>query len=140
MTFSLFSLRGTMSLRSSTLFLFTALLLLAACDGGGPGTGSEDGGEYRAVLQSPNGAEGAAAIELTGPGIQSVTASGGRLFTQASGGTTRVVVVHQAAAEIAFRVIMADGQAPPAARVVEVVDGNDLPRTSLAGYSVTFGR
>ena len=131
-----------MSLRSSTLLLFTALLSLAACGdgGGGPGTGTEDGGEYRAVLQSPNGAEGAAAIELTGPGIQSVTASGGRLFSQASNGTTRVVVVHQTAAEIAFRVTMAPGQAPPAARVVEVVDGNDLPRTSLTGYSVTFGR
>jgi hypothetical protein len=130
-----------MRVRSSTLLVLTAFLSLAACgDGGGPGTGTEDGGVYNAVLQSPNGAEGAAAIELTGPGIQSVTASGGRIFSQASGGTTRVVVVHQTATEIAFRVIMAEGQAPPAARVVEVVDGNDLPRTSLAGYSVTFSR
>jgi hypothetical protein len=92
------------------------------------------------VLQSPNGVEGAAAIELTGTGIQSVTASVGRVFTQASGGTTRVVVVSEPAAQLAFRVTMAPGQGPPAARVVEVVDGSDQPRASVAGYSVTFSR
>jgi hypothetical protein len=133
-----------MRVRSSTLFLLPALLSLAACGdgggGGGLGTGTQDGGEYQAVLQSPNGAEGAAAFELTGPGIQSVAASGGRMFTQGAGGTTQVVVVNEPAAPIAFRVTMAEGQGPPAARVVEVVDGNDLPRTSLAGYTVTFNR
>jgi hypothetical protein len=129
-----------MRVRSSTLLLFAALLPLSACDKGGGGTGTQDGGEYRVVLQSPNGAEGAAAIELTGPGIQSVAASGGRLFAQAWGPTMRVVVVNEPAASIAFRITMAEGQGPPSARVVEVVDGNDLPRASLAGYSVTFGR
>jgi hypothetical protein len=129
-----------MRVRSSTLLLFAALLPLSACDKGGGGTGTQDGGEYQAVLQSPNGVEGAAAFELTGPGIQSVAASGGRLFAQAWGPNMRVVVVNEPAASIAFRVTMAEGQAPPAVRVVEVVDGNDLPRTSLAGYSVTFGR
>jgi hypothetical protein len=132
-----------MKLRSSTLLLLTALLSLAACgDGGGdgPGTGTDDGGEYRAVLQSPNGVEGAAAFELTGPGIQGVTASVGRLFSQSIGTTTRIVVVQEPAGPISFKVTMAAGQGPPSARVVEVVDGNDLPRTSLSGYNVVFGR
>lgn len=127
-----------MSPRSSTLLLLPALLALGACDRGG--TGSEDGGEYRAVLQSPNGAEGAAAIELTGPGIQSVTATTGQIYSQGAGTTTRVVLVQVPAAPIEFRVTMAPGQRPPAARVVEVADGNDLPRASLDGYRVTFRR
>jgi ABC-type glycerol-3-phosphate transport system substrate-binding protein len=132
-----------MNLRFSTLLLLAGLLSTAACGGdggGGPGTGTEDGGEYRAVLQSPNGVEGAVAIELTGPGIQSVTASAGQLFQQSAGGTTRIVLVSNPAGPLSFRITMAAGQAPPAARVVEVVDPNDLPRASLAGYSVTFGR
>lgn len=127
-----------MKRRSSTLLLLAAALSLGACDRGG--TGSDDGGEYRAVLESPNGAEGAAAIELTGPGIQSVTASAGRLFTQTAGTTTHVVLIHEPAAAIEFRVTMEPGQKPPAARVVEVADGNDRPRASLDGYRVTFGR
>ncbi len=125
-----------MRLRTSLLIL-PALLALPACE---PGTGSDPGGEYRAVLESPNGAEGAAAIELTGPGIQSVTASTGRIFTQSAGTTTHVVLVQEPAAAIEFRVTMAPGQAPPSARVVEVADGSDQPRASLAGYRVTFGR
>jgi ABC-type glycerol-3-phosphate transport system substrate-binding protein len=133
-----------MKLGSSTLVLLAGTLLLAACGGdgggGGPGTGTQDGGEYRAVLQSPNGVEGAAAFELTGPGIQTVTQSVGRLFTQSNGTTTRIVVVQEPAGPISFKVTMAAGQGPPSARVVEVVDGNDLPRTSLSGYNVVFGR
>jgi hypothetical protein len=127
-----------MRLRSSPLLLLAATLALGACDRGG--TGTQDGGEYRAVLDSPNGIEGAAAIELTGPGIQSVTATTGRIFTQTAGTTTRVVLVQEPAATMEFRVTMAPGAAPPAARVVEVADGSDQPRASLAGYHVTFGR
>jgi hypothetical protein len=128
-----------MSLRSTALLLFAAIVSLGACERGG-GTTTEDGGEYRAVLESPNGAEGAAAIELSGPGIQSVVASTGRIFTQSAGTTTHVVLVQEPAGAMEFRVTMAPGQAPPAARVVEVADGNDQPRASLAGYRVTFGR
>ncbi|MBW3572292.1 MAG: hypothetical protein KY467_14415 [Gemmatimonadetes bacterium] len=127
-----------MSLKSSTLLVLAAVLSLGACERGG--TGSDVGGEYRAVLQSPNGPEGAAAIELTGPGIQSVTAATGRLFTRTAGTTTHVVLVHDPAAAIEFRVTMAPGEGPPAARVVEVADGRDQPRASLDGYRVTFGR
>lgn len=129
-----------MSLRSTPLLLLATLLSLGACERGGGGTPPEDGGEYRAVLESPHGAEGAAAIELTGPGVLSITSASGRIFTQSAGTTTHVVLVQEPAASIEFRVTMAAGQAPPAARVVEVADGNDQPRASLAGYRVTFGR
>jgi hypothetical protein len=127
-----------MSLRSTSLLLLAATLSLGACERGG--TPPEDGGEYRAVLESPHGAEGAAAIELTGPGIESITTFTGRIFTQSAGTTTHVVLVREPAGPIEFRVTMAAGQAPPSARVVEVADGSDQPRASLAGYRVTFGR
>jgi hypothetical protein len=129
-----------MSLRSTSLLLFATLLSLGACERGGGGTPPEDGGEYRAVLESPFGAEGAAAIELTGAGILSITTTTGRIFTQSAGTTAHVVLVQEPAGSIEFRVTTAEGQAPPAARVVEVADGNDQPRASLAGYRVTFSR
>ena len=126
-----------MRLRTLLLALLSATAA-AACDRGG--TDNPPGGEYRAVLQSPNGGEGAAAIELTGPGIESIAADAGTLHTQPSGSTTRVVLIREPAGPIQFRVTMAPGQGPPAARVVEVVDGSDQPRASLDGYHVTFGR
>jgi hypothetical protein len=125
-----------MKLRSIFLALFAALAL-GACDAGDP---DPPGGEYRAELRSPNGAEGAAAIELTGPGIESITADAGTLHTQPTGNTTHVVLIRDPSGPIKFRITMAPGQAPPAARVVEVVDGDDRPRASLDGYRVTFGR
>src|SRR5688572_8518320 len=105
-----------MSLRSTSLLLFAAILSLVACERGGT-TPPEDGGEYRAVLESPHGAEGAAAIELTGPGVLSITSTTGRIFTQSAGTTTHVVLVQEPAGPIEFRVTTAQGQAPPTARV-----------------------
>lgn len=128
-------------MRFRSILPITALLALAACDGGGGGTTEPPaGGEYRALLQSPHGDEGAAAIELTGPGIQSVTAPAGRLWTQVAGNTVHAVLVRDPAGPLELLVTMAPGQTPPAARVVEVVDRFDQPRASTAGYSVTFTR
>ena len=123
----------------SILAALAAALALGACEPGGT-TGSPPGGEYRAVLESPNGAEGAVALELTGPGIESIAADAGSLHTQPSGATTRVVLFREPAGPLEFRLTMAAGQEPPAVRVLEVVDGEDRPRPSLAGYRVTFGR
>lgn len=120
------------------LRLLVPLLALAACDPGG--TGSETGGEYRAVLESPNGAEGGAILELTGAGIESVAGDTTTVHSLGGGGTTRVVLLREPAGRLSFRVTLAEGAQPPAARVVEVVDGEDQPRASVAGYRVTFNR
>lgn len=121
----------------SVLAVLAATLALAACDGG---TDSPPGGEYRAVLQSPHRDEGALAVELTGPGIESISTNAGSLFTQPSGASTRVVVIREPAGRIEFRVTMAAGQQPPAARIIEVVDEKDRPRESLDGYRLDFRR
>jgi hypothetical protein len=119
--------------------MLAAVLALGACDRGG--TGSEPGGEYRAVLESPNGSEGAVALELTGAGIELISVDAGTtLQTQPEGATTRVVLIREPAGPIEFNLTMSAGQQPPDVRVVEVVDGNDQPRASLDGYRVEFSR
>ena len=66
-------------------------LALAACDGG---TGAAPrGGEFIAALESPNGPEGAALLELTGEGIESVAGSSVELFQLPINGGRRVMLV-----------------------------------------------
>lgn len=123
------------------LALPALLLALAACDGGGTETPAPAGGDYTAVLQSPNGAEAAAHLELTGAGIEDVQAAGvAFLASSPVNGGRRVVVVRNQPGTIEFRLRMAEGQGPPAARVVEVASPEDEPRASLAGYRVNFTR
>ena len=123
-------------MRTPFLVPVLAALALAACDGG---TGAEAaGGEFIAALESPNGAEGAALLELTGPGVEQVSASSATLFRQTVSGGLRVMLVREPAGRIEFRVRMAPGSRPPAVRVVEVVDGDDRPRASVQGYEVSF--
>lgn len=112
-------------------------LALAGCDGGGTGD-SPDGGEYVAALESPNGPEGAAVLELSGSGVESITATSLSLFRQPTSEGTRLMLVREPAGRLEFRVRMAAGSRPPAVRVVEVVDGDDRQRAPLDGYQVTF--
>lgn len=113
------------------------LLALAACDGGGTDA-APSGGEYIATLESPHGPEGAAVLELTGSGVQTIRATSLSLFRQPVSGGTRLVLVREPAGRLEFRVRMAPGSPPPGVRVVEVVDGEDRRRASLAGYAVAF--
>lgn len=121
------------------LRLLALLIPLAACDGGGTGT-APLGGEYIAVLQSPHGAEGAAILELTGEGIQEVVAASATLFQQPVNGGRRVMLVREPGGRIEFRVRLAEGAGLPAVRVLQVVDGDDVPRSSTDGYQVSFTR
>ncbi|HST58359.1 MAG TPA: hypothetical protein VLK84_06725 [Longimicrobium sp.] len=116
-----------------------ALLALAACDGG-TDVPEPAGGDYDAVLQSPNGAEAAAALELSGTGIEDVQSSTAFLQSSAVSGGRRVVLVRSQPGTLEFRVRMAEGQAPPDVRVVEVAAPDDALRASLSGYRVTFTR
>ncbi len=112
-------------------------LAAAGCDGGGTGE-APAGGEYVAALESPNGPEGAALLEMSGSGVESITATSLSLFRQPTSAGTRLMLVREPAGRLEFRVRMAAGSRPPAVRVVEVVDGADRQRASLDGYEVTF--
>jgi hypothetical protein len=129
-----------MRLLSIRLALPALLLALAACDGGTEPP-EPAGGDYAAVLQSPNGAEAAAHLELTGAGIEDVQSSGtAYLASSVVNGGRRVVIVRSQPGTVEFRVRMAEGQRPPAVRVLEVAAPDDQPRSSLSGYQVNFTR
>lgn len=116
-----------------------ALPAMAACDGG---TGAApEGGEYIAALEAPDGRpEGALLVELTGAGIAGVQAASAELFRQPVSGGLRLMLIREPAGRIEFRVRLAPGSALPAARVLEVVGPDDLPRASLDGYHLSFTR
>lgn len=124
------------------------LLLLAAALGAGSCVEITElplGGTYRASLDSPFNAEGAALIELIGPGIQGVSAPGAVLMTRTVGDTVRILIMNNplnlaTAAPLAFELRMDDGVAVPEARVLQVAAPNNRTRDFVAGYGVRFSR
>ena len=112
-----------------------AATFAAACDSTEP----PRGGVYRAVLQSPSGAEGAALVSLSGGGIEKITSSSGQVFSQLSAKGANVAIFREPAGTLEFDVQVATGHGTPSAQVVEVVDGADRMR-GLTGYVVTFSR
>lgn len=116
-----------------------AALALAACGDGGTGSAAA-GGEYIATLESPNGPEGAAILEIPDQGVEAITASAAALFRNRISGGHRLVLVREPAGPIQFRVRLAEGNDFPEVRVMEVVDGQDRRRPSTEGYEVSFTR
>lgn len=114
-----------------------ALLLLAACDGGGTGA-SPAGGEFIAALKSPHGPEGAVLLEVAGEGLTFVGTSSATLFKQPVSGGWRVMLVREPAGVIEFRVHVAPGNELPSVRVLQVAGADDRVRPSTDGYSVAF--
>jgi hypothetical protein len=91
-------------------------------------------------LESPNGNEGAAVIEVVGPGLGEVAAVAGQSFTHVSGDTTRVVILLDSAGTIEFTVRLT-GLTYPGAAVLQVADSADNLRPP-GGYRarITAGR
>ena len=116
--------------------LLAAGVLLAACDSSP--AGPRGPGALQATLVSPNGIEGAAVLELTGPGLGQVTVEEGLVFSQANGDITRVVVVLDDAGPVQFKLRVEDVSALPAVTLIEVADGDNQLRNSLSGYRVEF--
>lgn len=117
-----------------------AALLLAAAAACGPDASAPRNVDVVATLRSPNGAEGAAVVELSGAEVLDASTDGGRLFLAGAGGVTRVVIVRDEPGAIAFRLTV-DREAPtPAAVVVEVAGPDDALRPSVDGYAVEFAR
>jgi hypothetical protein len=111
-----------------------ALLGVAACVDAAPPLGP---GTVTATLHSPNGAEGAAVLQLVGEGVVSVEAVGDtEVYAVTSAYETRVVLVNQVGGTLAFQVALADLGRPPVSLVREVAGPDDELRGDLSDYRV----
>jgi len=127
---------------SRTIASVVAALLVSAtivgCDILGL-SGPSGPGELVANLLSPNANEGAAVLELSGGvGLGLVTTDNGQVFHQADGGTARVVIVLEDPGRITFNIRVQDVAELPTVTIVQVADGTNELRTSLAGYDVEW--
>lgn len=110
---------------------------LAGCSGDKGPTEQLSGAVGRVV--SPNGAEGAAVIELAGV-VDSVVVAGGQAFLKSANGVTRAALVLERPGLIRFslpRLVKGSG---PAATVVQVADGNNQLRPNAGAYRVDYER
>ncbi len=114
-----------------------AVLTLAACADDPPLPGA---GTMTVTVTSPNSAEGAALVTVTGPGITGVTSNGLQVYGEVVGQTATVVVIAEPAGELSFGVTVEDTTATFTGAVLEVASPFDLPRATLADYSVEVRR
>lgn len=124
-------------LRSGLLFLVAGASVLACRDLGPKGPNGP--GAIHVDLVSPNGAEGSAVFEFAGgSGLGVVSSYGGEVHYSHNYGTetSRVVVIMEVPGEVRFTIRTSDVGDLPTVTVIQVADGNDDLRTSLAGYDV----
>jgi len=122
--------------RGSAAFI-TLVALLGACADAGPQSGP---GSVEVRVVSPNGAEGSAVVSVFGDGIRGVTAVTGRVFGHQVADTVRAVVVADVPGDLRFVLSMADTTAVLQGVVLQVADGQDDLRSTLAGYTLEFVR
>ena len=128
----------TMKRRVLSPILTGVMLLAAACGDAGPRSGP---GILTATVRSPNGAEGAAVVEIFGLGIGDVEALEGRAFSQRRGDTVRVVVVRDdGAGDLRFTLAVADTTQLFTGTVLEVAGPDDALRGAVSAYTVEVRR
>lgn len=122
-------------MKSVSILACAALTFVAtACDSTQP----KHSGTLTAVLASPNGPEGAAVLDVSGP-VDTVTAvEGTQLFQTPTATGKRIILVRLAAGELSMRVAVPDVGSLPQISVVEVADGDNKIRQSTSGYTVSF--
>lgn len=127
-----------MHLRKTRSMLIVATLAgLVACSDEGPVSGP---GTVTATLTSPNGADGAALIVLSGEGLGEVSSvEPTEAFASTDDGSTRIILINQDGGELTFRIALADTTLLPRAVIHQVAAPNDTLR-SVTGYSVDFTR
>jgi len=121
-------------IKFALVFTCAALTFVAAaCDSTQPKTA----GTLTAVLVSPNGAEGAAVLDVSGKVDAFAAADGISLFQTPSASGTRIVLVRLTAGELSMKVTVPDASSPPQISVVQVADADNKLRQTQ-GYKVSF--
>ncbi len=116
----------------------SAAVMLGACSDQGPESAP---GSLTAALSSPNGAEGAAVVTLTGEGIGTTTGVGDVLvFRSDEAVVTTLVLVSPVGGELSVRVMVADTTRPPLLSVVQVAGPDDELRVLSASYGMEWAR
>jgi hypothetical protein len=112
-------------------------IVLGSCE---LGLGEPSGtGVIEVTAASPHGPDGAAVLELTGAvGHSIVSSQFGDTFYEHDGAVTRVVVVLDEPGPIKFTLRVEDLGARPSVTLVQVADGLNRLRSSLADYEVVL--
>lgn len=109
------------------------LALAAGCGGDSPAGGHQ---VVTARLVSPNQGD-AAALILLPPGLEAVSAPDGTtLVAEPDGAGTRVLLFRDHPGRIEFQ-LRVMGQDQPQATILEVADGNNLPR-NVSAYELRY--
>lgn len=123
--------------RRGLLALIVAVTLAAAACDDAPPEPEPVPGDVVVTLISPNGGEGAAVLATGDAGISDVTAETPmRVFHWREGGASRIVALRDEAGVISFTMSLEDLNRPPQLEVIEVADGANRLRASVAGYEV----
>jgi len=93
-------------------------------------------GNLTAVITSPNGDEGAAVLDVNGTVDAFVGSSDVSVYTTPAPSGTRVVLVRMTPGALSVTLTVPDISRPPTISIVEIADGADHLRASLAGYTV----
>jgi hypothetical protein len=124
--------------RTAPWLMLVALAVppLLACEDSGP-AGPSGPGVIDVDLVSPSGPEGSAVFEVSGSArFTSVAAVGAEVYYELGLDLARVVVIMDGPGQVRFRLGTDDVGKLPAVTVLQVADGDDQLRSSLAGYEV----
>lgn len=126
-------------MRHTRLIGLPLLVLVAALGCENDPTGGEGPGTVTAVLESPVEDDGGALIEFTGAEITAVEAVDGWALVSQREGAVHVAAIAGTPGDIRLVLSLADASTTPAARVLQVVDVGNSPR-STDGYAVRIER